>query len=132
MNNSPNNQEKQESRLPVATEPAAKPPQEGWRRHRMLIILGLILLFIVYIFAAKEYQVVEQATPPGKIVAKKMDSDQKPLPGVLNLEPKVKPDDTAAIPAEPTPVIEPAPAPAKRHRRLSRRRRLNLKSRPYR
>ena len=106
MNNSPNNQEKQDAQLPAPPEPATKPPQEGWRRHRLLIILSLILLFIIYLFAAKEYQVVEQATPPGKIV------ERKPLPGVLNLEPKVKPDETPTIPDKPTPVIEPVPTPA--------------------
>jgi hypothetical protein len=83
MNNSPNNQEKQDATLPVTTAPESKPPQEGWRRYRLLIIFGLILLFIVYIFAAKEYQVVEQATSPAKIVAKKMEVERKPLPGVL-------------------------------------------------
>ncbi len=65
MNNSPNDQEKQEPQLPVAASPETKPPKEGWRRYRMLIILGMILIFIIYIFTAKEYQVVEQATPPG-------------------------------------------------------------------
>ena len=93
MNNFPNDQEKQDMPLPAPPEPATKPPQEGWRRHRLLIILSLILLFIIYLFAAKEYQVVEQATPPGKIAAKQMEVDRKPLPGVLNLEPKVKPDE---------------------------------------
>ena len=112
MNNSPNNQEKQDSRLPTPTEPATESPQAGWRRHRLLIILSLILLFIIYLFGAREYQVVEQATPPAKIVAKKMEVERKPLPGVLNLEPKVKPDDIPTIPDKPTSVLEPAPTPA--------------------
>ena len=111
MNNSQNNQEKQDPLLPVAAEPATKPPKEGWRRHRMLIILGLILIFIIYIFAAKEYQVVELATPPGRIVAKKMDVDQKPLPGVLNLEPRSKPGDIPAMPDKPAPAPAETPPP---------------------
>jgi Uncharacterized protein conserved in bacteria (DUF2333) len=70
------------------------------------------LLFIIYIFAAKEYQVVEQTTPPGSIVAKKMEVERKPLPGVLNLEPKINPDEIPTISDLPKPGKEPESAPA--------------------
>ena len=75
---------------PVPAPPEAKPPQEGWRRYRFLIICGLVLAFIVYIFAAKESRLVEQATPPGKIVAKNLEMEQKSQPGILKLEPGSK------------------------------------------
>ena len=61
MNNTENNQEKQAPLPMPASE--TKPPKKGWRQYRMVIILGLILLFMVYIFAAKEYGIVEQSTP---------------------------------------------------------------------
>ena len=66
-----NHNQEDQTPLPAVAEPTeAKPPQGGWRRYRALIICGLILAFIIYIFAAKEYQGVEQASSPAKIVAK--------------------------------------------------------------
>jgi hypothetical protein len=94
MPNSNHNPEDQ-TPLPAVAAPTEATPQPGrWRRHRALIICGLVLAFIVYIFAAREYQGVEQASSPAKIVAKSL---EKPLTGILKAEPNSK----AGIPAGP-------------------------------
>lgn len=104
------NQNTQEDKIinpPVESQPNAKPAPSGWRRHRLLIILGLILVFIIYIFAAKEYHTVEQATPPGKIVAKQME----PPGGELKFDSKPKSSDIPEF-EKPAEEIKPAPGPA--------------------
>jgi hypothetical protein len=53
----------------------------------LLIICVVILAFIMYIFAAKESKWVEQATPPGKIVAKSLEMEKQPVPGLHKAEP---------------------------------------------
>ena len=96
---------------PVPAPPEAKPPQGGWQRYRFLIICGLVLAFIIYIFAAKESRMVEQATPPGQIVAKNLEIELKSQPGVLRLEPGLK-----ALATHPAPggsVEGGGPAPAR-------------------
>jgi hypothetical protein len=119
-----NTPEEQTPMPPVATTPEAGPPQEGWRRYRLFIILGLVLAFIVYIFAARESKLVEQATPPGQIVAKNLEMEQKSLTGVLKLEtgPKLSethpaPDKQAEVmvkpPESPPQVIGKPEEPAK-------------------
>jgi hypothetical protein len=92
---------------PVPAKPTAKPPQEGWRRYRVLIILALVLVFIVYIFAAKEYRAAEQATPPGKIVAKQLE----PPAGALKFDSQLKSADRHET-EKPLEETEPAPGPA--------------------
>ena len=110
MNNTENNQENQAPLPMPASE--TKPPKKGWRQYRMVIILGLILLFMVYIFAAKEYRRVEQSTPPGAIVAKQIDLEKKPLAGVLHGESKSKSDDRGTIPDKPVEATVPSPPEA--------------------
>ena len=95
---------------PVPAPPEAKPPQEGWQRYRFLIICGLVLAFIIYIFAAKESRMVEQATPPGQIVAKNLEIELKTQPGVLRLEPGLKALATHPAPGGSGEGGGPAPA----------------------
>jgi hypothetical protein len=108
---------------PVPASSEAKPPQGGWQRYRFLIICSLVLAFIIYIFAAKESRMVEQATPPGQIVAKNLEIELKTQPGVLRLEPGLKALAThpapggsgeggGPAPAE-TPAVSPVPVPGK-------------------
>ncbi len=94
---------------PVPAPPEAK-PQEGWRRYRFLIICGVVLAFIIYIFAAKKSMLVEQATPPGQIVAKNLEVEQKSLPGILKLEPGLKPPEIHSTPGKAMEGVKPEPA----------------------
>jgi hypothetical protein len=111
MPNSQNNLKDQTPPPAVAEPIKAAPASGGWRQHRLLIIFGLVLAFFVYIFAAKEYQGVEQVAPPGKIVAKSM---EKPLIGILKSEPGAKSDllPGPGSPEEPGVAI---PGPVEKH-----------------
>ncbi len=78
----------------------------------MLIICAVVLAFIIYIFAAKESRWVEQATPPGKIVAKHLELEPKPFTGILKSEPGTQPPETLPTPGRSVEGVGPAPAEA--------------------
>lgn len=116
MENPLNNNEEHSETPSAPALPEDPSPRQDWRRYRVLIICGLILVFIGYIFAAREYAGVEQATAPGKIVAKTLEMEHEKDSGILKLRvgsdrapasslPAAGPESAGPAPAEP-----PAPA----------------------
>ena len=102
----------EETTPPVPAPLEVQSPQEGWRRHRLLIICGVVLAFIIYIFAARESKQIQQTTPPGEIVAKTLEMDKQPLKGLPMAELGLKLPETAQAPDRPAEGYAPAPVEA--------------------
>ncbi len=105
---------------PQQTTPPAlapeKPTQPGWLRYRFLIIFGLILVFIVYLFLVRKPAGLELTTPPTALEEKSPKPEAKPLAGILKLDTATPPTFPAPPPpsreSEPGLAAPPPPAPA--------------------